>query len=87
MSQSDLLLIFLLKHRRPERYRPPRATAAVVTTAPEDLRAVEEGRRIAALSHEEIETELREIERRHEIADAAPAEVFPASNRGNGANY
>ena len=42
--------------------RAPRATAAIVTITPEDLRAVEEARRIREMSDDEIEAELAEIE-------------------------
>lgn len=46
MPGSTATLLFLLRHRRPERYRPPPASAAAVSLAPDDLRAVEEHRRI-----------------------------------------
>jgi transposase-like protein len=84
---STACLLFLMTHRRPSVYRAPRATAAVVPMAPEDLRAIEEARRIREMSAEEIEAEVAEINRRHEIADAARAEVFPGSARGNGSDH
>jgi hypothetical protein len=73
MQQSDVLLIFLLKARRPAIYREPRASAAVMSMTPEDIRAVEQARRIRDMTQEEIEEEIAGIERRRAIANAARA--------------
>lgn len=87
LDGSDLSLIFLLKHRRPAVYRPPRASAAVLAMSPEDIAAVEQARRMREMSSEEIEAEIAEIERRHALADAARAEVETLPrHRGNSAD-
>lgn len=89
LSQSDVLLIFLLKARRPATYREPRGAAAVVAMmTPDDLKAIEEARRIRNMSPEEVEAELAEIERRRAIAEAvrAEADAMPR-HRGNGRDH
>ena len=71
MPGSTATLLFLLRHRRPERYRPPPASAATVSLAPDDLRAVEEHRRISALTPEELRAEIDEIERKRSLVAEA----------------
>lgn len=74
MKQSDLLMIFLLRHRRPSVYRPPpRSAPAMLALSTEDVAALESARRIRSMSDQEIEEECREIERRRHLADEARA--------------
>ena len=72
MAQSDLLLIFMLRHRRPQVFRPPRT---MLMADPELVRDAEQTRRIRGMTTEEIEAELAEIERRRAFAEAARAEA------------
>jgi hypothetical protein len=83
LSASDVLLIFLLKARRPHIYREPRS-AAVVALSPEDMAALEQARRIREMSPEELESEIAGIQKRHEIADQARAMVDAIPRKPNG---
>jgi hypothetical protein len=77
---SDVLLIFLLKAKRPTVYREPRAAVLAASLTPEDLRAVEEARRVRELSTADLDAELRDLEARRAAADQARN-----WHRGNGA--
>jgi hypothetical protein len=86
LQQSDLLMIFLLRHRRPNVYRPsPRTAPAMLALSSEDVSALESVRRIRSMTDQEIEEECREIERRRRLADEARAmaDAIPP-HRGNG---
>ena len=85
MPGSTATLLFLLRHRRPERYRPPPASAATVSLAPDDLRAVEGHRRISALTPEELRAEIDEIERKRSLVAEARQELATRRKTANGA--
>ncbi|HEU0218945.1 MAG TPA: hypothetical protein VFQ90_19975 [Stellaceae bacterium] len=88
VAGSDLLLIFLLRHRRPGTYREMRPSAAVVALSAEDLQILEQGRRIKAMTETEIQEEIDGIEGRRRIAVAARAETDAISRRrGNGRDH
>jgi hypothetical protein len=67
------MLIFMLKARKPAIYREPRAAALALST--EDLRAIEDKRRLRELSSEQLEAELAELARRRQLADEARAKI------------
>ena len=64
---------------------PPPASAAAVSLALDDLWAVEEHRRISALTPEELQSELDEIERKRSLVAEARQELATRRKVANGA--
>ena len=84
MGQSDLLLIFLLRHRRPQVYRPP-PRAMIAAVDPQVLRDHEEAERLRNTPTEELEREIERIERQR--AAVSEARDWRQPQRSNGADH
>ncbi|HET7884269.1 MAG TPA: hypothetical protein VFL55_25505 [Acetobacteraceae bacterium] len=88
LNGSDLLIIFLLRARRPHLYCPPRPTTAIISLSPEDAAALAQARRIREMSSEEIQQEIDAIDERRRFAEAARAEIAAIPTiKGNGRGH